>query len=87
MRAAVGRAGLTVIKRKLTDVSDPFARARVDKPNVGEGLQTLAQNHRRGLKTPTYKVGGLPMGYQLRRTTKSMTTRLRCCEPPAYNEE
>ena len=25
------------------------------RPNVGEGLQTLAQNHRRGLKTPTYK--------------------------------
>jgi hypothetical protein len=29
---------------------------RIDapKPNVGEGLKTLAQNHRRGLKTPTY---------------------------------
>jgi hypothetical protein len=32
---------------------------RADKPNVGEGLQTLAQNPRRGLKTPTYKVTGL----------------------------
>ena len=29
-------------------------RRRPDKPNVGEGLQTLAQNPRRGLKTPTY---------------------------------
>ena len=25
-----------------------------DEPDVGEGLQTLAQNHRRGLQTPTY---------------------------------
>ena len=38
----------------------PFARAKADKPNVGEGLQTLAQNHRRGLKTPTYMPARVP---------------------------
>ena len=30
--------------------------AERDRPNVGEGLQTLAQNPRRGLKTPTHIV-------------------------------
>ena len=32
------------------------------RPNVGEGLQTLAQSGRRGLKTPTYK--GWVCGYE-----------------------
>ena len=31
---------------------EPLGQA--DEQDVGEGLQTLAQNDRRGLKTPTY---------------------------------
>ena len=31
---------------------EPLTQA--DEQDVGEGLQTLAQNDRRGLKTPTY---------------------------------
>ena len=44
-----------VIENRSTHLS-PFARAKAVQLNVGEGLQTLAQNDRRGLKTPTYEV-------------------------------
>src|SRR4030042_4659493 len=56
-RPAVLGGGLGGTKQR--PYSERVDRARqADKPNVGEGLQTLAPNHRRGLKTPTYEAKG-----------------------------
>ena len=40
---------------KVTECLSLSSELEWGRPNVGEGLQTVAQNSRRGLKTPTDK--------------------------------